>query len=556
VNTKRVSILIVLCLVLAGLTVFSYQRPARSTFAQGPDEFPGLPLPTDHSELFSGSGRCVACHTNMVDQAGQDVSIDMMWRSTMMANAARDPYWLAIVRAEINGAPHLKEIIEDKCTTCHMPMARTTVHLQDQPGLMFDDGFLNPDNSLHALAMDGVSCTVCHQVEADRLGTPESFSGGYVINPDYPQGERPSYSQFDVSPALSAMMVGASGYIPVQAEHTGQAELCAACHTLYTPYIDNTGEVVGEFPEQTPYLEWQHSDFAPSLPCQGCHMPTAQGTVVTSITGGPPREPFFQHAFVGGNAYIQAIFAAFGDEMGTTAGSEHFTATRDRTLHRLQNLTAVMTIDSSTLVDSNLEVAVTIRPLTGHKFPSGFPSRRAFIRFTVLDRDGAVIFESGAYEANGFIHGDDHDADPLRYEPHYTTITSPDQVQIYETVMGDVDGLPTTTLLRGARYLKDNRLLPKGFDKDTAGEDIATRGGAVDDVDFVGGSDQIVYRVDIGDSEGPFTVKAELLYLSIGHNWAEKLRSSDSTEAGQFLTYYDAVPNTPVLVAAVTGQIE
>lgn len=34
---------------------------------------------------------------------------------------------------------------------------------------------------------------------------------------------------------------------------------CATCHTLFTPYVDNEGNVAGEAPEQTPYLEWKNS---------------------------------------------------------------------------------------------------------------------------------------------------------------------------------------------------------------------------------------------------------------------------------------------------------
>ena len=55
-------------------------------------------------------------------------------------------------------------------------------------------------------------------------------------------------------------------------------------------------------------------------------------------------------------------------------------------------------------------------------------------------------------------------------------IDRPDQVQIYESILGDADSHPTTGLLSAVRYLKDNRLLPRGFDKATADPQIAVFG--------------------------------------------------------------------------------
>jgi hypothetical protein len=83
------------------------------------------------------------------------------------------------------------------------------------------------------------------------------------------------------------------------------------------------------------------------------------------------------------------------------------------------------------------------------------------------------VFESGAVDARGAIAGNDQDDDPLRYEPHYDEIDSAGEVQIYESVMADSSGAPTTGLLRGIAFVKDNRLLPDGFDKGAAGGDIA-----------------------------------------------------------------------------------
>jgi hypothetical protein len=103
------------------------------------------------------------------------------------------------------------------------------------------------------------------------------------------------------------------------------------------------------------------------------------------------------------------------------------------------------------------------------------------------------LFESGALDPSGLVQGNDADADATRFEPHYAEIRQPDQVQIYESVMGDAAGRPTTGLLTAVRYLKDNRLLPRGFDKGSAERDIAVVGEALQDADFVGGSDGVRY---------------------------------------------------------------
>ena len=63
-------------------------------------------------------------------------------------------------------------------------------------------------------------------------------------------------------------------------------------------------------------------------------------------------------------------------------------------------------------------------------------------------RRGAVLFESGALRPDGAIVGNDNDADATRFEPHYDEIRSPDQVQIYESIMVDQRGRVTTGLLR------------------------------------------------------------------------------------------------------------
>ena len=107
-----------------------------------------------------------------------------------------------------------------------MPMARTRAGALGLEGRVFANlPRSGGGDTLEAqLAADGVSCTVCHQISDERLGTPESFGGGFVM----------------AAPA--------------------------------------DGNVVGSLPEQVPYQEWQHSAFvAEEVGCQSCHMP-AVGT--------------------------------------------------------------------------------------------------------------------------------------------------------------------------------------------------------------------------------------------------------------------------------------
>src|SRR4030095_12459839 len=100
-----------------------------------------------------------------------------------------------------------------------------------------------------------------------------------------------------------------------------------------------------------------------------------------------------------------------------------------------------------------------------------YPSRRAWLHVTIR-RGGEIVFESGAVEPTGAIRGNDNDSSARRFEPHHDVIARADEVQIYESILGDSVETPTTGLLMATHYLKDNRLLPRGFDKTSASPDI------------------------------------------------------------------------------------
>lgn len=514
------------------------------------------------SDLFATSGFCGECHVTdgvvLRDSQGNDVSMANDWRSTMMANSFRDPYFRATLEHEVEQHPALAADIEDKCLTCHAPMARTEYHY-DQVNAGADPAsvrFRLADAKNQALALDGVSCAVCHQIQPYNLGTPESLDGGYEIT-----DTREIYGPYQ--DVYQYPMVAGLNYFPQYGAHMLGSDMCATCHTLFTPILDDNGSIVGEFPEQMPYFEWKNSIFAQpgsqERSCQDCHMPVITDPI--QISNDPPLDPhtpFWKHHFVGGNTFMLSILRDNGTALATTATTEQFNTTIDRALKQLQENTARLEILDVALADTTLTATLRITNLTGHKFPSGYPSRRAWIHFTVRNAEGAVLFESGAYDSRGVLA---HNPATGDHERHHAVVSQPAQTQIYEAVMGDLKGAPTTQLLRAATYLKDNRVPPKGFVTGGPGfEWTKPRGEAATDPDFNRnaategtGTDTIRYRVAVPPgsvigSAGNITITAELLYQSVPANWVEKFRGSTGVDRSAFVGMYDAGDPSPVLI--------
>lgn len=518
---------------------------------------PGGPFADFQTADFMGPSICTLCHIGLIDQSGKDVSMPSDWRSTMMAHSGVDPVWQAKVSSEVARNPELQEVIEQKCVTCHMPMATTQSLVESLPVAGLDDGFYSPEHPYHAAAIDGVSCTLCHQVTDENLGSMESFSGHYVIDTATTAPNRMIYGPY-TNPVANQMR-NQSGYTPAYGEHMLSAEHCATCHNLYTPFVDGEGTVLGEFPEQTAYTEWKYSEYGTQTEsCQSCHMPLADGAVKISQTPGglAAREPFFQHYFVGGNTFMLEILANWGGDLEVSATQEEFDETIARVEEQLAENTAALSLNELSLTDGGLEAEIRVDVFTGHKFPTSIPTRRAWLHFVVSDASGQIIFESGKQNPDGSIQGNAADADPLAYEPHYEVITQPDQVQIYEGIMQNSDGEVTYTLLRAASFAKDNRLLPVGADKENLPADIAVYGLAAQDADFVGGSDLVRYQVDTSGYEGPFTVSVELLYETLSYRFVQDLLLDKTELTERFGAYYNSSDKTASLIDSLVISTE
>jgi hypothetical protein len=508
--------------------------------------------------LFSHSDECMACHNNLITPAGEDVSIGATWRSSMMANSARDPYWQAGVRRETMDHPTHAAAIQDECAECHMPMATQIARAAGGTGEMFAHLPINRRNpsTLHRLAADGVSCTVCHQISPERLGTRESFNGEFRLRPTPASGARSIFGPYRIDSGRTTIMHSVTGFVQEEAPHIKQSELCATCHTLITQAFAPDGRVIGSLPEQMNYQEWLHSDFnREQRSCQSCHMPVAQGPIRASSVLGDARDTLARHVFVGGNSYMVRLLNRHRAELGVAALPAELEATAVATVRQLQHDTATLHVSTPSIAAGTLAFDLEITNLTGHKLPTGYPSRRLWLHVTVTNERGETVFESGAFNASGAITGNDSDENSQRFEPHYEEITRPDQVQIYEPILGDINGVPTTGLLTATQYLKDNRLLPRGFDKATADAEIGVYGSAKTDGDFLGAGDRVRYRIPIS-ATGRFTIDVELRYQTIAYRWAHNLDRYDAPEPKRFLSYYKVSPDPSVVIAraSMTGS--
>ncbi len=501
----------------------------------------GLTLPAAEladfsTPLFSGAANCAFCHDPWnADRAGQPVEAAVLasdWRATMMAHAFKDPLWRAVMEAEVKERPDAKSFIENKCQTCHAPLARTQAHAEGTNELSFAAAVASP------MAQEGVGCTLCHQIQPGNLGPPASFSGHFLIGTN-----REIFGPYhDV---FTMPMQRHVNYTPMFGAHVQDSALCATCHTLFTPILDSAGQSVGEFPEQVPYLEWRNSDYARrGQHCQDCHM--ARRDEAVKVSSRPPwldpRTPFWKHQFVGGNAFLLRMFADDTKRLDANANARQFEPliekTRDQ-LRRAARLHVQGRREAGTVV-----LRVEVENLAGHKFPTGHPYRRAWLHVRITDARKRTLFESGAVDKWGAIRGV-----PEGHAPHRDLITRAEDVQIYQSVMADLQGRATWSLLRGASYLKDNRLPPRGFLADGPdGVQVAVRGGAELDANFnaqSNGRDEVTYRIALPESKGTLSVEVELLYQSVPPEAVARLLSAKEPAAQAFARLYRRQSNQP-----------
>src|SRR5262249_42303660 len=197
------------------------------------------------------------------------------------------------------------------------------------------------------------------------------------------------------------------------------------------------------------------------------------------------------------NVFLVEMFKQFDDVLGmpredfmtgSRQGAEHAV---ESVLHTARHDVASLEVNADWQGPNRLTARVVVRNKAGHRFPRGGACRRAFLELLVVqpaaDKGGAerVVWASGRTNELGVLVG--ADGKPLpeeffgrdlasgqqKYHPHHEVITSPDQVQVYETLLRDAKGAFTTSFVRGCEIAKDNRLLPRGWKREGPGPALA-----------------------------------------------------------------------------------
>ncbi len=507
-----------------------------------------MTLPVDTSLWFAASGKCGGCHGHdpagiaMVTASGEDINIADDWAGTMMANSAKDPFWRAKVSHEILINPLEQSNIENTCTRCHAPLGRFEAEYTNQLPYSIDS-MIND-----SIAMDGVSCSACHQQQDTLFGN--NFSGNLHYMRKHVYGP---FSNIFVGP-----MQFFDGFTPSYGAHIDTAALCGACHSLITDTHDLAGNPTGgHYIEQATYHEWKNSIYSASnTKCQNCHIPSINEPIrlATNYPFLTPKQPFGKHHLVGGNAFMLKLMKNNMTAISATCQPSNYDTTIARTTRNLRDSTMDMHVIQTARTVDTVFYDVQLQNKAGHKFPSGYPSRIAWVQFVVTDMLGDTLFQSGMLDGNGNIVGRD-----VPFEPHHNVCYTNNDVQIYEMVMGDVNNNVTTVLERADTCLKDNRLVPKGFSTSHPSYDSTLIIGVGNDPDFNysgptegTGGDVVHYHVFLNGYGGSLNISSSVYYQSVPRAWLQDMFSYSSPEISSFQSMYNSADQTPMLVAQVT----
>jgi len=470
--------------------------------ASGEIFLPGT-QPEEGGIEFAKVQQCKMCHSKTKNGNADPF---LSWQGGMMAQAARDPVFLAAMTIANQDVPGVGEF----CLRCHAP--RGWLEGRSTPA---DASALNIED------MHGVSCELCHRLvdpmfeEARKLAkdAPPSYGNSMMV------ADRDNTVRGPYGEGKGAMPHGV-----IKSAFHASGNLCGTCHDISNPLLakDVKTQPVYSFGHiERTYSEWILSDFATqgqAGSCQSCHYPKVEGGGQASRFGNLHRDYFVEHGPAGGSTWIQdAVYEIWGS---TEVDRQALDLAKEKT-RKLLKTAAKLDLDVS-----GGKARLRVTNLTGHKLPSGYPEgRRMWINVRFVDGTGKVIKEIGAY-------GDKGDT-IFAKAVTVPTLLDPDGTTVYEIKPGISDGMAAKYNQKpGASFhfvlndiiVKDNRIPPKGFDNAKFAEHLSAPVGE----QYADG--QYWHDTEYEIPEGTVKVVVNLMYQSVSWEYMKFLAEENRTD--------------------------
>ena len=214
--------------------------------------------------------------------SGEDVSIGATWRSTMMANSARDPYWQAGVRRETIDHPTHAAAIQDECAACHMPMAQRIAQRRAAgKGEVFAHLPIARRDPSDCTGSPPTASRARSAIRSRPTGSARARASTATscMKPTPPDGARVIFGPYAIDAGRKTIMRSVTGFVQAEAPHIQQSELCASCHTLITEGVRarRRGHRLAARADELSGVAAQRLQPKEQRSCQSCHMPAAPG---------------------------------------------------------------------------------------------------------------------------------------------------------------------------------------------------------------------------------------------------------------------------------------
>lgn len=336
--------------------------------------YPSLLKWNKSSVPFNAPEVCGGCHEQQFRE----------WNGSVHSLAFKDPIYQGELVKAVKAVGH---DISRQCEGCHSPVGMMRGEIKG-PGL----------TGLSSLALQGVSCDVCHSVSGvTHWQTParEPENGSLILSPGV-ESER-GQKLIKRGPFPPTEDCGGGFHECVQSGLHLQAELCAGCHQVY--------HHEAHFPLEATYLEWKHGPYAQrTILCQDCHMVDIGTFKRVADDYVQPQRDDYRHYFNGANYLLSFLGAAAATKAGDPALAESLMKQYAMAVERLQ-LAAGLEL-TPVYHDRRLsELMVRVSNLrAGHNLPTSLTNvRQMWLEVVVSDAAGRVLLSSGSVQADGSL---------------------------------------------------------------------------------------------------------------------------------------------------------